>query len=151
VVEISRCSRCARCCHTPVGTIISTYANYQPDASVLRWDVMFRRLCNTLLPIRTASGHELIVSRAALVYAILMLGDSGNPANWSVNLMNIIFATAKLLVLKWPVLWSVWISLTATSFRVYGRKLKTTMKIGMVELGLMQEWFIFVKLSKRTM
>jgi hypothetical protein len=65
---------------------------------------MFRRLCYTLLPIRTASGHELIVSRAALGYAMLMLGDSGNPANGWVNLMNIIFATAKLLVLKWPVL-----------------------------------------------
>jgi hypothetical protein len=39
---------------------------------------MFRRLCHTVLPIRTASGRELIVSRAALVYAILMLGDSGN-------------------------------------------------------------------------
>jgi hypothetical protein len=31
------------------------------------------------------------------------------------------------------------------------QKAKKTMKIGVVELGLMQEWFIFVKLSKRTM
>jgi hypothetical protein len=40
----------------------------------------------------------LIVSRAALVYAILMLGHSGNPMYGWVNSMPIIFATAKLLV-----------------------------------------------------
>jgi hypothetical protein len=40
----------------------------------------------------------LIVSRAALVYTILMLDNNGNPTYGWVNLMPIIFATAKLLV-----------------------------------------------------
>jgi hypothetical protein len=60
-------------CHTPVGSIISAYANYKPDANYqivfYANKLCFRRLYDTLIPIRTAAVHEAMCATPGVVWA----------------------------------------------------------------------------------